>query len=175
MSLVLETKDGPLEISDACVQAVASRAEYVAALTGEYLSATDLFPRTDDANREPVRLPGGFLLELGAVLQLAVWEGAGVHTHSDAGLPSHEEAVADLARRASENPTDFHRVESATLLRRILPLWIERFAWGGPELFAAEMQIDAAAEDAFVNSLAEFLWTHRDSLAAASQKVDSKR
>jgi hypothetical protein len=174
MPLILKTTDGPLEVSDACVQAVASRADYIATLTGEYLSATDLFPKTDKNPTEPVRLPAGFLLELGAVLQIAVWERTGIRTHIDAGLPSYEEAAADLARRASENPADFDRIESATLLRRVFPLWVERFAWGGPEVFAAEMQIDTAEEDALVNGLAEFLWRHRDSQGPALQKGDSQ-
>jgi hypothetical protein len=174
MSVILETTDGPLEVSDACVEAVVSRAEYVATLTGECLSATGLLPKTDETPTEPVRLPGGFLLELGAVLQMAVWERAGIRTHIDAGLPSFEEAAADLAHRASENVASFDRFHSATLLSRIFPLWIERLAWSGPELFKAEMQLDAVEEDAFVNGLAEFLWRHRDSLGPVLQKGDSQ-
>lgn len=170
MSVILETSHGPFEVSDACIQAVIARAEYVARLTGEFLSATGLFPETDATSTEPVRLPGGFLLELGAVLQLGVWERAGIRLHIDAGLPSVEEAAADLARRASENVGEFHGLDAARLLKRVLPLWVERFAWGGPERFGMELEIDAAEEDAFIEELAEFLWRHRSALAPASLK-----
>jgi hypothetical protein len=174
MSMVFETADGPLEFSDACVAAVISRADYVATLTGEFLSLLGLVPNKTEAADGVCRFPPGFLLELGAMLQLAVWERAGVRTHLDAGLPSAHEAAADLTRRASENPSGFNDIQSAILLRRIFPLWVERLAWAGPELFAAEMQIDADEEDAFVNGLAEFLWRHRDSLAPVLGKGDAQ-
>jgi|SRR5579863_5182645 len=173
-SLVFSTANGPVEVSHACAKAVADRAEYVATLTGEYLSAAGLIPKSDGSATQSWHLPVGFLLELGAVLQLGVWERAGIQTHIQVGLPSYDEASTELARRIAENPADFERTESATLLARVFPLWIDRFAWSAPEIFAAEMQIDAAEEDAFVEGLAEFLWRHRDSLAPALQKGDSQ-
>jgi hypothetical protein len=169
-SLVFSTANGPVEVSGACVQAVSERAEYVATLTGEYFRASGLIPTATVDATETWHFPIGFLLELGAVLQLGVWERAGLQTHIQAGLPSFQQASSELARRAAESPADFQRPESATLLSRVLPIWIEHFAWSGLELFAAEMQIDAAEEDAFIDRLAEFLWRHRDTLAPVVQR-----
>jgi hypothetical protein len=167
MSMMFETAEGPLEISDACVAAVISRADYVATLTGEFLTALGLIPNKAKTADGVWGLPAGFLLELGAMLQLAVWELAGIRTHLNAGLPSAHEAAADLTRRASENPSSFNDNQSAILLRRLFPLWVERLAWNGQTQFGTEVQIDTVGEDELVDRLAEFLWQHRGSLPSA--------
>lgn len=66
MPLHIDTSDGPLTISDQAIQAVVHHARRVADLTAATLDATGLFPD------RPTRLPAGFLLELGAVLELGL-------------------------------------------------------------------------------------------------------
>ena len=80
MALIIETNLGPMEVSDAQVRAVIRIAQRHAVMTGTALQAITEF------NPKSSRLPAAFLLELGAVLQLDLWERQGLRVHLDAGL-----------------------------------------------------------------------------------------
>jgi hypothetical protein len=92
----LATRDGPLQVPDATVRAVARHAERQADLTAAYLDATGLF------NGKPVQLPAAFLPELAAVLELGLWERQDLRRHLDVDIPSFSEAAASLAARAAK-------------------------------------------------------------------------
>ena len=90
MSLVLPTGDGLLEIFDHQLQAVIHSAERRAELTAAALDAIGIF------KSGPCRLPAAFLLELSAVLELALWERQNIRAHLDIDLPIYREAADAL-------------------------------------------------------------------------------
>lgn len=61
---MLATREGPLQVPDATVRAVARHAKRQADLTAAYLEAPGLF------NGKLVQFPAAFLLELATVLEL---------------------------------------------------------------------------------------------------------
>jgi hypothetical protein len=164
MPMTIATTDGPIEFSDACIDAVQRRADFVACLVAETLRANLDLPPLPDGQVHQLNVPAGFLLEFGAVIVLEVWERHGITRHVDAGLPSWSEADADLARRLNEDPRQFDRVDNASLSQRVLKYWIENFAWDGIETFGADVMLSTADEDAIVDALASFLYENRNAL-----------
>jgi hypothetical protein len=116
MPLIVPTRDGPLEVSDALIRAITRRADFVAALTARAIRiAFDVNqPQPPDARIQQLPIPRGFLLELGATLVLELWERQGITAHLEAGLPTANDADADLARRFREDPSQFERIENST-------------------------------------------------------------
>jgi hypothetical protein len=155
-SLVLQADGGPIEVPLCLVEAVMQRAEQNALLTSAALEATGLFSSPSE-----VRLPLNFLLELGAVSQLGVWELQGMHHHVAYGLPTFADAAHELAGRAAKGTGEFQGSGKTPLSARLLKFWIEHFAWQGQALLQAEILVGEVDEDSFVDTLAEFLWTHR--------------
>lgn len=153
------TREGMLEIPDRLVAAVARQAERQADLTVAALDASGLFPKLSE-----LQLPAAFLLDLGATLQIGVWERQGLREHLPADLPSYRDAAADLARRATEGPSAFSGLDSARLSRRVMQVGVELFAWAGEEFLQADIIVGDVDEESFVDLLAEFLFTHRHQL-----------
>lgn len=152
------TSEGSLCFPDAMVRAVARHAERQADLTAAYLRDPRLF------GSDEVRLPAAALLELAAVLQLGVWERRGLGRHLDVNLPSYREAADQLAARCMKGPAEFDGPNAASVWVQVLQVWMEHFAWDGPELLQAEVVVGDLDEDAFIDLLAEFVWTHHREL-----------
>jgi hypothetical protein len=164
VSITVATTDGPIEFSDACIDAIRRRAEFVASLVGETIRRMLDLPQQPDGQVHQLNVPAGFLLELGAVIVLKLWERQGITRHVDAGLPSWSDADADLARRFNEDPRQFDRLDNASLSQRVLKYWVENFAWDGIETFGADVLLSTADEDAIVDAVARFLYENRNAL-----------
>lgn len=149
------TNDGPL--SDSTIQALTRHAERQADLTAAYLNATGVF------QSKPARLPAAFLLELAAVLELGLWERQGIRPYLKVDLPTHQEASRSLGERAKRGPTEFTDGETPLWIE-ILKVWLEHFAWDGPEFLATDVVIDDLNEDTFIDVIAEFVWKYRHEL-----------
>lgn len=158
MPLQIETTEGPVVISDHQIQGVVRHAERRADLTAAALEATGLFPK------KPAFLPGPFLLELGAVLELGMWERQGLLPHLHSDLPTFREAAGELAARAKQGPAAFEGSEAAPFSGRVLRVWMEQLAWEGPDHFQADVVVGRVDEDQFADLLADFVWQHRDEL-----------
>jgi hypothetical protein len=162
MSLAVQTTEGPIEFSDALICAIARRADFVAALTAETIRKGLELPEPRDGHVHQLNVPAGFLLELGAVFILHMWERHGITAHLDAGLPSWSDADADLAHRLHEDRSQFETIESATLNPRVLRFWAENFAWDGIETFGTDILLTTADEDAIVDAAARFIYENRN-------------
>ena len=57
-------------------------------------------------------LPAGFLLELGAICQLASWEEQGLRDYLPPELPTAQQAKADLRSRATTAPESLSDTEN---------------------------------------------------------------
>ena len=128
-------------------------------LTAATLDATCLFPE------KPASLPAAFLLELGAVLELGMWERQGVRPFLAVDLPTFHEAAAQLATRANQGPEAFEGPDAAPLSRRVLRVWMENFAWDGPQLLGCDVLVGTVDENQFAAVLAEFLLEHHHDLS----------
>ena len=134
MLVALKTNEGTVRIPSALLQAIVQNARRQADLTAATLDATGLFPD------RPTRLPAGYLLEFGALIQLYIWETEGLRESlADFGLPTFKEAPAALAARAAKGFTGFEGTDVTPLSRQMLDCWIEHFAWDGHEYLQAEI------------------------------------
>jgi len=161
MAITLETNDGPVEIPDAAILAVTRNAEMQADLTAAFLDATGLFPKADDRRLEPVRLPAAFLLELGAVLQLGLWEMDGTSALLKAALPSSKHAAEHLTKLVTTDLRQLFSTNNAPLSRRLLQVWLDEFGWDARAILHADVVVGDVDEDGLVEALARLLWEHR--------------
>ena len=127
-------------------------------MTTAALDAAGLF------KSEAPQLPAGFLLELSAVIELGLWERHGLRRHLNTDLPTFRQAAAALGARALKGPAEFDGPDAAPLSGRVLQVWVEHFAWDGPELIGADVVVGDFDDDEVVDVLAEFIWTHRHEL-----------
>lgn len=160
MPFAFETAEGTLVLSEQQIQAVARHAVRQAHLTAATLDATGLFP-----DKPTTCFPAAFLIELGAVLEMGLWERQGLRAYLNSDLPTFREAAAQLAARAKQGPGAFEGPEAAPLSRRVLRVWMEQFAWEGRDHFAADVVLGRVDEDQFADLLADFIWQHRHELA----------
>ncbi|NLS97463.1 MAG: hypothetical protein GXX96_35430 [Planctomycetaceae bacterium] len=156
--IALSTSDVSLPLPNALVHAAVRHAERQAALTAAYLKASDLIVRVNG------RLPAAFLLELAAVLELALWEQQDLRRHIDVDLPTYRQAADHLAARCSKGPEEFADLQAAQLSLQVLRVWAEHFAWDAPDLLGAEVVLSDVDDD-YLDLLARFVWTHRNELA----------
>ena len=152
------------------IAAVASRADFVALLVAHALDAIYAKAGIDVESEQRPQLPAGFFLELGAVMQLILWERAGLTVHVEAGLPAADAAGEELEHRARLGPSEFDDVSRLVLWRNVNMLWTERFAWDGEQLLGAEIAFAPGDEDEFVEQLANFVWRNRRALTAGPQE-----
>lgn len=106
--------------------------------------------------QQPLTLPAGFLLHLAAALRLSRWETQGFCFHHAAGLPPPDQAICDAFDAlvdANANPTEF--------CIAVMRLLLERFAWNGLRDLNADIALDELSDEAALDVLAQFLWTHR--------------
>jgi hypothetical protein len=164
MVSAVAVREGTQQINSVVLAAVVRQAHRQAELTAAVLKAWGL------AEGKASPLPAGFLLELGAVLELGLWERQGVRPYLTADLPSYREAADELGARASKGPVEFEVPGSVRLWPQVLRVWLEQFAWDGPEALGADLLVGQVDEDALVDVLAEFLWQHRHEVAGLQQQ-----
>jgi len=139
------------------MSAVCYFAERSAILTGEVLRRlADNGVGCDRAFTDR-GLPAGFLLELGAVAQLAVWAQSGVAALLPKSIPGFHDAAAQLNDRVQANPHQFNDIGSAILARQLMQLWIEHFHWTAPWLLGADLVIGELDEQDAVAAVATLL------------------
>ena len=146
---------GQYKLPPSYVAACRRRGEYLADLTAAGLAELGM-----DA---PIELPGGLLLELGAVFQIGLWEFQGLRSYITCELPTFVDAIAEFRSRMVKEPTKFDTAESATLFRRVVDVWLVEFSCDSQSFFSADILVGAIDEDVLADAMAEFLWTHRHS------------
>jgi len=165
MTQLISTSDGLDQFPKCIVDAAIQNALRVADLTG--MTLTELGKVHLGGGQW--HLPAAFLVEVGAVLQLGLWEQEGIAAHECGYLPSFDDAVADLASRASQGASAFANLNAVTLAPRVLQFSIEQIAASGFLLMGGDVLTQDIDEDAFVDLLAEFLFSHRDELSQLSE------
>jgi hypothetical protein len=153
----------------AVIAAVRENAERQACMVAELLHALD--PRLKEAGLSSgaAGLPAGFLLELGAICQLVIWENEGLRSVLAADVPSADEAILELNREAAEAPDQFQSPMNRRLGARVMQVWLERFSWAAPDLLQADVVVGEVDEDALVEALAQLLMDHRHDFPGQGQ------
>lgn len=113
---------------------------------------------------KPVRFPFGFLLEMGAVLELGMWEREGFRESVADDLPTYAEAAKNLANRSTLGEDEFEGPDATPLSKHVLMAWIDNFAWDADQHFGAEMLLGQVEREHFVDQLARFLIEHHHEL-----------
>jgi hypothetical protein len=146
------------------VRAVAYQAEQDANRVVLFLDT--LFGHSPGVNTEPVPLPLALLLGLGAALRLLIWECNGTRGLLPVDLPDAREAIQDLMVAAVDRCQP-ERLDSLAyqLALLVLRVWVDHFAWYGPDMMSADLVLGSAEEDALADELARFLWANRYALA----------
>ena len=120
-------------------ECVIREADLMASLTIAFIDRTGVFPPERRLER-PVALPATFLLELAAVLRIAVWECHGLRAQLPSDLPTAEYAYADLLDRAAHRPESFSSdLISPPLHRRVMDVTLRYFAWNGRRDWGADV------------------------------------
>lgn len=163
----VRTEHGPVEFPDRAVEAITAHAVTQAELAAQVLQAAGV------AGAKPVGMPRSFLLELGAVLELGVWERQGLVGYLDAGLPRFAEAWDGLIDRLIEAPESFFSAEAETFSRRVLLIWFERIAWDASALLEADVVLTPAMEPATLDALAAFLLEHGTEFLSRLETISS--
>ena len=113
---------------------------------------------------KPDRFPSVYLLELGAVLELGMWERGGLKDHIADELPPYAEAFKTLDERLELGPSEFDGPYATPLSQQVLIAWINNFAWDADQSFGAEMLLGQVEREEFVDQLASFLIEHHREL-----------
>ena len=146
------------------VRAVESQASQEAALVAQFLDrwAPTVFSAT---GLQPTVLPGSFLLAMGCVFRIAIWEAEGIVRHLECGLPTRDIALilamSFLVNTAQEPE---HRKTAERLQDQVLQFFIGFLAWTGPQEMGGDVVLGALEDDRVLDQIAVFLWTHRHDL-----------
>jgi hypothetical protein len=154
------------------VRAIVHNAEVAATITAACLHSWDAQLKKDGFPAGAQGLPAGFLMELGAIGLLHLWEIEGLRNFLPADLPTAGEAVAELNRRAATTPQEFQTVAGAQLAPRVWQAWLDHFSWAAPSLLQADVVLGEADEDVLVESLAQLAWNHRHHAAGQSPQSE---
>jgi hypothetical protein len=144
------------------IEFVERDAEFMADLTTAFLDVIGIVPPLKERLRNPVALPSEFLLELAAILRIALWERAGLVDRIGHGMPSAEAALADLFGRLGPEPqASRSEITGTALCLAVFRTTVSRLAWGAREELYADVVLDPL-DDGSPDALADFLWSHRD-------------
>ena len=157
MPLLADTLNGSTDVHDRVINAVVRNAEQQATLTACYLTGIGLPPGTAEFQL----LPRAVLLELGALLQLHLWESRGLTKCLPKDVPSAKVAAEDFYLRLEGNHIQLDDGTLPPLAQRVHEVWLNHIAWEGQSILGTELVLDDVAEDDFVEAIAKFIWNNR--------------
>lgn len=159
MSIIMEDRDELQEVVEVLAAHVGD-AEYMAVLTARVLDQWyEAWGR-----KTPLPLPLEFLLELSAVIRIAVWQHAGLTDAMGAGFPAWQELLEQLLARLFNDPTSFSCDPlrcPAPLSKRVTSLWFNHCSWTATSLVGTDIVVHAVDEELLLDALADVLWKHR--------------
>ena len=150
----LSFADIPTELIEAIARDAARDADRVS----RFLDALSVTPPGRWLAEKSVKLPGDFLLALGAALRLVFWEQQKLTAHREAGLPAAREALRDVLLAVTV-PEAAARIRD--LVARVLAFTVERFAWNAGAKLGVDVVLGEAKEDPLLDAVADFLWAQR--------------
>jgi hypothetical protein len=144
------------------IVALARDAAYMGHLTARFLERLGLVPRGKRSTLEPVALPREFLLELGGVIRVGIWEAAGLSDRLGQDLPRAKHALAELfARTAGERTSDLGNGSCFGTFQLVCRIVIDRLAWAGREEIGADVVLGDVDDADLLHAIADLLWANR--------------
>ena len=138
--------------------AVIRFAERRAELTAIFLRHLAKRPKS----RHRIEVPKEFALELGAILQIWLWEQTGLRQHLRGDLPSSEEAFSSLATRTTTSPNAYLQERSGSdLSRKILEVFLQCCSHSAARELGVDIVILGSPGESFLEEFADFVWQHR--------------
>ena len=152
------------------IEAIIRNARYKAQLAAAFLEAQGFRPKKErvcspsvEAENSPTRMRAqGFLLNLGAALQLASWERAGLRSELPADLPTSSEAFQNLVPPQVLGSSDGAPV-TPDLSMKVFKTWLQLFSRSSRATLNTDVLLPtkAVSEDELLDALADFLWANR--------------
>jgi len=152
------------------LEGVIRDAFYKAELAAAFLEAYGFRPRkkrSDSTACLPEDSPARaraecVLLNLGAAMQIAAWERAGLRPELPADLPTAEEAFRNLMPLEKPSPSGKTRIV-AELSMKVFKAWLQRFSRSSQATLGTDvlLPVAAASEDTLLAALADLLWNNR--------------
>jgi len=113
----------------------------------------------------PIRLPGEFMLELGALLQFREWHQAGVIPWQAPDGETIDDRIALTIKQHAEDPWEFFNTQRGTeAMGSMLLAWTEKCSPVAREHLGCDIAIQwdrSCNLDHIVESLADFVWRYR--------------
>jgi len=145
------------------VQSLKSQAERGAARVAGFLGRFGV----SGTKESPIALPAELLLGLDLALRFQVWELNAITAHLDAGLPSSDHVLKRVMSLLQGNEL---REYVRNLDSRAIKILREQFVWQASGEQCADIAIVTDGnEDAFLDALADFLWTNRHKLTTSKE------
>jgi hypothetical protein len=135
--------------------------EYMATLVARFLDEW----HQAMGRKKPLPLPAEFLLELSAVIRIAIWQRAGLTLEMGADFPPWQELLEQLLSRLFTNPTSFSCDPyscPAPLRKKVVEFWFQRCSWTATLILGTDIVIHPVDEELLLDALADALWQHRN-------------
>ena len=159
------TQAATVEVSDyvtTVIESVMRFAHRGAFLVGTYLTKIGAVPKSLK-RRQPVSPPIEMALGLAAILQIWLWERAGLRPYLHiVDLPTAQEAMADFWKADSKDQAEYLRSKSGSrLLKQVVGAFLSHCALSAPEELGVDIAIDGPLDESLLEAFADFVWQHR--------------
>ena len=145
------------------VHSLQSLGERGAARVATFLRAFGLQLSRD----RPLQLPAELLIGLDLALRFWAWERSAITAHTDAGLPTANQ-VLNQVLSLMQGPELHDYVDELGL--RATAIQREQLIWQAGGELGADVAINPGEdEEAFLEAMAGFLWTHRGQLTPTKE------
>ena len=157
-TVTVETSDYVTTIIESLMR-IAHRGAF---LVGTYLTKIGAVPKSLK-RRQPVSPPIEMALGLAAILQIWLWERAGLRPYLHVvDLPTAQEAMADFWKADSEDQAEYLRSKSGSrLLKQVVGAFLSHCALSAPEELGVDIAIDGPMDESMLEAFADFVWQHR--------------
>ena len=157
-TVTVETSDYVTTIIESLMR-IAHRGAF---LVGTYLTKIGAVPKSLK-RRQPVSPPIEMALGLAAILQIWLWERAGLRPYLHVvDLPTAQEAMADFWKADSKDQAEYLRSKSGSrLLKQVVGAFLSHCALSAPEELGVDIAIDGPMDESMLEAFADFVWQHR--------------
>jgi hypothetical protein len=152
------------------LEGIIRNAHYKAHLAAAFLNSCGYRPKKNQARTISTRQEDDslrqraekFLLNLGAAMQILVWERAGLRPELPAELPTAEEAFRKLLPPEAAGDSTNALVEPE-LSMMVFRTWLERFSHTSRETLNTDVLLPtrSISKDELLDAMADFLWANR--------------
>ncbi len=152
----------PEHIAATVIESVMRFAHRGAVLVGVYLTKIGAVPKSIK-NRQPVAVPIEMALGLAAILQIWLWERAGLRPYLDVvDLPTAQDAMTAFWKVDSKGQAKYLRSKSGSkLLKQVVGVFLTHCALTAPEELGVDIAIDGPLDESLLEAFVDFVWQHR--------------